>query len=303
MASSWALGGLTPLQLLKRVGQQISKDDVSGRAAQLSYYFLLALFPLLIFMVSLLGYLSGPGSELRQALLDNLSRVMPGSASELVHKTIDQVFRSRGGGKLIFGLLGALWAASAGMAALTKTLIIAYNVQETRPWWKRRSIAVGLTIAVSLLVMASLVLVLYGGRLAEFIAGHVGFGSAFVIAWRIIQWPAVLVVMLLAFGLIYYFAPNLKKPEWHWITPGAVVGLGLWLLGSLGFRIYLSYFNSYGATYGSLGALIILMLWFYISGFAVMTGGEVNSEIGRAGEEAETKRAEHRAIERELKAA
>src|SRR5215510_15502867 len=113
MASLWKLGGLTPLQLVKGVGQEISKDDVSGRAAQLAYYFLLALFPLLIFLVSLLGYLSGPGSQLRHTLLDNLSRVMPDSASALVHRTIEQVFRSRGRGKLIFGLLGALWAASA----------------------------------------------------------------------------------------------------------------------------------------------------------------------------------------------
>jgi membrane protein len=300
MASIWSLGGLTPLQLAKRVGRQIAEDDVSGRAAQLSYYFLLALFPLLLFLVSLFGYLAGPGSELRQALLDNLSRVMPGSASELVQKTIDEVVRSRGRGKIIFGLLGALWAASAGMAALTDTLNIAYNVKETRPWWKRRLIAIGLTIATSVLVIFSLILVLYGGKLAQFISSHVGLADTFVLAWKIIQWPAVLVVMCLVFGLIYYFAPNLKKREWHWITPGAVTGLVLWLLGTFAFRIYLSYFNSYGATYGSLGALIILMLWFYISGFAVLVGGEVNSEIGRAAEKAEERESQHQQIEQEL---
>jgi membrane protein len=300
MASLWKLGGLTPLELGKRVVQEIGKDDLAGRAAQLAYYFLLALFPLLIFLVSLLGYLSGPGSQLRQGLLDNLSRVMPDSASELVHRTIDQVVGSRGGGKLIFGLLGALWAASAGLAALTDTLNIAYSAEETRPWWKRRLVAIALTIAVSVLVIFSLVLVLYGGRIAAFIAAHVGFTDAFVLAWKIIQWPAVLVVMSLAFGLVYYFAPNLKKREWHWVTPGTVTALMLWLLGSFVFRTYLSYFNSYGATYGSLGALIILMLWFYISGFAVLIGGEVNSEIGRAAEKAEEQEDQHRKIEQEL---
>lgn len=303
MASLWSLGGLTPLELIKRVGQQISQDDISGRAAQLAYYFLLALFPLLIFLVSLLGFLSAPGSQLRQALLDNLSRVMPGSASELVHKTIDEVFRSRGGGKLILGILGALWAASAGMGALTDTLNVTYNVEEDRPWWKRRLIAIGLTIATSVLVIVALVLVLYGGRLAEFISRHVGLGDSFVLAWKIIQWPAVLLVMSVAFGLIYYFGPNLKRREWHWITPGVVAGLFLWLLGTFAFRIYLSYFNSYGATYGSLGAVIILMLWFYISGFAVLVGGEVNSEIGRAAEHTEQREEQHRRIEQELKAA
>jgi membrane protein len=300
MASLWSLGGLTPIQLIKRVGEQISKDDLSGRAAQLAYYFLLALFPLLIFLVSLLGYLSGPGSQLRQALLDNLGRVMPGSASELVQKTIDQVFTSRSGGKLILGILGALWAASAGIAALSNTLNVAYGVEETRPWWKRRLIAIGLTIAVSALVLMALVLVLYGGRLAGLISRRVELGDTFVLVWKIIQWPAVLVVMCVAFGLVYYFGPDLKKREWHWITPGAVAGLFLWLLGTFAFRIYLSHFNSYGATYGSLGAVVILVLWFYISGFAVLVGGEVNSEIARAAEHGEE---QQRTIKPELKAA
>src|SRR4051812_42458930 len=135
MASMWNLGGLTPLQLVQRVGQEVSKDDISGRAAQLAYYFLLALFPLLIFMISLLGFMAGAGSALRQGLMENLSRVMPGSASDLVQKTIDDVIRSSGGGKLIFGLLTALWAASNGMGAITETLNVAYGVEETRPWW------------------------------------------------------------------------------------------------------------------------------------------------------------------------
>ena len=296
----WKLGGLTPLQMLNRVGQEISKDDISGRAAQLAYYFLLALFPLLIFMISLLGFMAGAGSDLRQALMENLSRVMPGSASDLVQKTIDDVVRSSGGGKLLFGLLAALWAASNGMGAITDTLNVAYGVEETRPWWKRRLVAVGLTIGVSLLVILSLVLVLYGGKLAEFLSAHVGLGSAFVIAWQIAQWPAVLILMFIAFGLIYYFAPNLKKPEWHWISPGAAVGLVLWLLGSLAFRTYLHYFNSYSATYGPLGAVIILMLWFYISGFAVLVGGEVNSEIGKASEESSKRERQQRRVEQEL---
>jgi membrane protein len=303
MASLWKLGGLTPLDLGKRVGQETSEDDISGRAAQLSYYFLLALFPLLLFLISLLGFFAGPGSELRQTLMENLARVMPGSASELVHKTIDEVFRSRGSAKLILGLLGALWAASAGLAALTDTLNIAFDVEETRPWWKRRLVAVGLTIASSLLVICSLVLVLYGGKIAEFLSANVGLGPSFVIAWKIIQWPAVLVLMFLTFSLLYYFAPNLEKPEWHWITPGAAVGLVLWLLGSLAFRVYLSYFDSYSATYGSLGAVIILMLWFYISSFAVLIGGEVNSEIGKATEEAEQKEEKRTRMLQELRAA
>lgn len=303
MASIWNLGGLTPLTLGKRVAAEISKDDLSGRAAQLAYYFLLALFPLLIFLISLFGYLAGPGSELRQALMENLSRVMPPTASDMVQKTIDEIVKARGAGKLLFGLLAALWAASNGMGAITETLNVAYNVQETRPWWKRRLVAVGLTIAVSLLVIFSLVLVLYGGKLAEFLAANIGLGTTFVIAWKVLLWPAVLMLMFIAFGLIYYFAPNLEKPEWHWITPGAAVGLVLWVMGSLAFRIYLQFFDSYSATYGSLGALIILMLWLYISGFAVLIGGKVNSEIGKAAEAAEQKETERHRMLQELRAA
>lgn len=303
MASIWNLGGLTPLTLGKRVAAEISKDDLSGRAAQLAYYFLLALFPLLIFLISLFGYLAGPGSELRQALMENLSRVMPPTASDMVQKTIDEIVKARGAGKLLFGLLAALWAASNGMGAITETLNVAYNVEETRPWWKRRLVAVGLTIAVSLLVIFSLVLVLYGGKLAEFLAANIGLGTTFVIAWKVLLWPAVLMLMFIAFGLIYYFAPNLEKPEWHWITPGAAVGLVLWVMGSLAFRIYLQFFDSYSATYGSLGALIILMLWLYISGFAVLIGGKVNSEIGKAAEAAEQKETERHRMLQELRAA
>jgi membrane protein len=303
MASLWKLGGLTPLKLGKRVGAEIGEDEISGRAAQLSYYFLLALFPLLLFLISLLGYFAGPGSELRQSMMENLGRVMPASASDLVQKTLDEVVNSRGGGKLLFGMLAALWAASNGMGAITETLNIAYDVKETRAWWKRRLVAVGLTVAASLLVICSLVLVLYGGQLAEFLGGYVGLGETFVMVWKIVQWPAVLGLMFLTFSLIYYFAPNLEKPEWHWITPGAALGLVLWLLGSLAFRIYLSFFNSYSATYGSLGAVIILMLWFYISGFAVLVGGEVNSEIGKAAEEAEQKEEKRSRMLEELRAA
>jgi membrane protein len=303
MESLWKFGGLTPLKLGKRVAAEISEDDISGRAAQLAYYFLLALFPLLLFLITLLGYFAGPGSELRQGLLDNLVRVMPQSASDMVQQTMDQVVQARGPGKLLFGMLAALWAASNGMGAITDTLNIAYDVKETRPWWKRRLVAVGLTVATSLLVITSLVLILFGGKLAEFLGANIGLGSTFVIVWKIAQWPAVLGLMFLTFSLIYYFAPNLEKPEWHWITPGAAVGLILWLVGSFAFRIYLSYFDSYSATYGSLGAVIILMLWFYISGFAVLIGGEVNSEIGKAAEEAEQKEEKRTRMLQELQAA
>jgi membrane protein len=280
--SLWKFGGLTPLGVIKRVVAEIDHDDVWGRSASLSYYFLLALFPALLFMVSLLGMFAGPGTELRTGLFQNLARVLPASASDLVAKTVTEVHQASGVGKIIFGLLTALWAASGGMSAIITTLNICYDVVETRPWWKQKLTAVSLTIGISALVIFALTITLYGGHLVEWIGGKLALGSAAVLAWKIVQWPIALGAMLLVFAAIYYFAPNLKRPEWYWISPGASIGLILWILASVGFRIYLQFFNTYSKTYGSLGAVIILMLWFYLTAFSILMGGEVNSEITHA---------------------
>jgi membrane protein len=282
----WKLGGLTWKDLAKRVWQQMNEDDVFGRAAQLSYYFLLALFPLLLFLMTLLGLFAEAGSELRQSLLTYLGQVMPASATELVNKTLTEVSDSAGGGKLSFGVLAALWAASNGMGAISETLNIAYNVKESRPWWKIRLITVGLTIALAILIITALTLTLYGHRIAEAIAASYGLSSVFTLTWKIAQWPLILLFILISFNLIYYFGPDLKDQDWKWVTPGSGVAILLWLLVSFGFRAYLSFFNSYSATYGSLGALIIMMLWFYLTGLAILIGGEINSEIENAAAEA-----------------
>jgi membrane protein len=286
MASMWKLGGLTWKELGKRVWHEIQADDIFGRAAQLSYYFLLALFPLLLFLTSLLGYFAEAGTELRENLLGYLGTVMPASASDLVRTTVDEISRAKGGGKLSFGILATLWAASNGMGAISESLNVAYNVKETRPWWKARLASIGLTIALAVLIISALTLVLYGGEIADKIAASFAFGSAFTITWKILQWPLVLFFVLLSFSLIYYFAPDLRDQDWKWITPGSVIGVTLWLLVSFGFRAYLHFFNSYSATYGSLGAVIILMLWFYLTGAAILIGGEINSEIENAAAEA-----------------
>ena len=279
MASLWKLHGLSPLALLKNVWAEIQQDEVFGRAAQLSYYFLLALFPLLIFLTSLIGIALGSGSDLRQSLFSYLAEVMPPSAFQLIESTMLEISKASTGGKLSFGLLAALWAASNGMGAITEALNVAYDVKESRPWWKTRLQAIGLTTALSVLIISALLLVLYGGKIVEVLAANFDFGSAFVMTWKIAQWPIVFAVMLLAFALIYYFAPDLRDQKWAWVTPGAVIGVVLWLLASFGFRTYLHFFDSYSATYGSLGAVIILMLWLYLTGVAVLVGGELNAEL------------------------
>lgn len=279
MASLWKLHGLSPLAVLKRVWSEIQEDDVFGRAAQLSYYFLLALFPLLIFLTSVIGIALGSEASLRQSLFSYLAQVMPPSAFSLIEATMLEISSASSGSKLSLGLLAALWAASNGMGAISEALNIAYDVKESRPWWKHRLGAIGLTVALSVLIITALLLVLSGGRIVEFLAANFGFGSVFITTWKIAQWPIVLAFMLLAFALIYYFAPDIREQKWTWITPGAVLGVFLWLLASFAFRTYLQFFDSYSNTYGSLGAVIILMLWLYLTGLAVLIGGELNAEL------------------------
>jgi membrane protein len=282
MPSLWKLGGLSWLQLAKRVWNEIQKDNVFGRAAELSYYFLLALFPFLIFLTSIIGFVLGSGTGTRHMLFTYLARIMPPSAFQLIDSTMYEVSAASSGGKLSFGLLAALWAASNGLTAITDSLNQAYDLKESRPWWKQRLVSIGLTTALSVLILGALVLVVAGGKIAEWLAAHYGFGPVFPTAWKIIQWPVVLAWMMLAFALIYYFAPDFRKQAWQWLTPGAAIGVALWLLVSLGFRVYLHFFDSYSATYGSLGAVIVLMLWLYFTGAAVLIGGEINSEIENA---------------------
>ena len=265
------------------------EDAILDRAAQLSYYFLLALFPLLLFLTTLFGYIDGAGSHLRNKLMSYLGDVVPASALQLVVVTIDEVTNARGGGKLSIGLLIALWAASSGVNAMGQALNAAYDVRETRPWWKLRLISLALTVALAVLIISALLIVLYGGRLGHSVAALIHEGGAFSVVWRILQWPICLTSVFTAFSLIYHFAPNVgAKPgskrlpasdyRRRWLSPGVVVAVVLWLLVSLGFRLYLHFFNSYSATYGSLGALIILMFWFYLTGAAILLGGEVNCE-------------------------
>jgi Predicted membrane protein len=273
------LGGQDWKTLAKRVWADIGKDKIFLNSAALAYYFLLALFPLLLFLTSVIGVLLGSGTGLRHSLFNYLSSVLPSSASDLVSNTMYEVSDASGGGKISFGILAALWAASNGMGAISESLNVAYHVEETRPWWKQRFTAVGLTIALAVIIISALVLVLYGGRIADGLAASYGLGDTFTILWKVLQWPIVLFALLSGFALIYYWAPSLKDQDWKWVTPGSVVAVCLWLIVSFVFRVYLHYFDSYSKTYGSLGAVIILMLWFYVTGAAILIGGEINSNI------------------------
>jgi membrane protein len=303
MPSLWKFGGLTPLKLTQLAITKIGKDELSTRSAALSYYFILALFPMLLFLVSLVGVFAGPGSQLRDSIISGLGRLAPGSASELVHSVVNQTFKSSSGLKLAMGLLGALWAASGGMGAVVVSLNVVYRVKETRAWWKQKLTIIGLTLALAALIVVALVLVLYGGKIGQLLATQIGLSDVFRIAWKVLQWPFSFAAMFLSFSIIYYFGPNLGERKWYWVTPGAVAGVALWLVASLGFRLYLQFFNSYSATYGSLGAVIILMLWLYITGFAVLIGGELNWIIENEDKKTAAFEEKKRLIEQRMKAA
>jgi membrane protein len=231
MPSLWKFSGLTPLKLVQ----------LDYQHAQ--------------FLVSLIGMLAGAGSQLQERIVSSLDRLAPGSASDLVRNVVYQTFKSSSGIKLAAGILGALWAASSGMSAVVVSLNKIYQVLETRLWWKQKITIVGLTIALAALIIIALALTLYGGKIGEAIFAHIGAGDAFRTSWKVLQWPVSFGAMYLAFSTIYYFAPDIQERRWYWVTPGSVAGVGLWLLASLGFRLYLHFFNSYSATYGSLGRL------------------------------------------------
>lgn len=303
LPSLWKFGGLTPLKLIQLSYKKIGEDELSTRSAALSYYFLGALFPMLLFLVSLVGVFAGPGSPLRDNIISGIGRLAPGSASSLIHAVINQTFKSSSGIKLAAGILGALWAASGGMSAVVTSLNKIYRTPETRPWWKQKATVIGLTLALAALIIIAIVLVLYGGKIGGAIASQVGLGNVFATAWKILQWPVSFFAMFLSFSLVYYFAPNVAERRWFWVTPGSVVGVLLWLIASAAFRVYLHFFNNYSATYGSLGAAVILMLWLYITGFAILIGGEVNQVIENEDKKAAELAAKKREIQIPLKAA
>jgi membrane protein len=271
------IGGLTFKELAVRTWREANEDNILGRAAELAYYFLLALFPMLIFLTSLVGFLPG----LREAIFTALGKFVPGEAMRLVSETISDVTRHRSGGLISFGVLGALWAASGGVTAVMGTLNAAYDAREERSFWKIRLIAISLTVMLALLVMGGTALVMFGDRFAVWFGERLGMGPSFTVIWGVIHYLVGLALLFLGLELIYYFGPNVEQ-DWKWVTPGAVFAVVSMVVASLLFSLYLRFAPDYSATYGSLGAVIVLMLWLYLIGAVILIGGEINAEIAHA---------------------
>ena len=266
-------------ELAKRTYGEVLADNCLGLAAQLAFYFFLALFPALLFVVALISYV--PVEGLVDSITGMLARVAPLEVLTLVKEQIFKIAQDKNGGLLTIGMIGTIWSTSSGVTAIIDTLNQAYDIQESRAWWKVRVISLVLTIALAVFIVFSFALVLVGPTLAEKVATWAHMGPVFEWTWKILQWPVVFCLIAFAIAIVYYYAPDAEQ-EWIWITPGSVFATVLWLLISLGFKFYVAQFGSYNATYGTIGGVIVTMLWFYVSSLAILVGAELNAEIEHA---------------------
>jgi membrane protein len=266
-------------ELLTRTVRETMHDNGLGLAAQLAFYFFLALFPALIFLLALASLM--PLEDFTGQVTQMLAPVAPAAVIEIVRQQMLEIARGDSTGLLSLGLLGAIWSSSAAIVAVIGALNTAYDIEDSRPWWKVRLAAIALTIALAIFTVLSFVLIVAGPEIAEGIARRFGLGEAFVWTWAIIRWPIAFALVSTAIALLYYWAPDADQ-DWVWITPGSVVATLLWVVASLGFRYYVVNFGNYDAAYGTIGGIIVLLLWFYLSGFVVIVGAELNAEIEHA---------------------
>jgi membrane protein len=271
--------GLGWRELVSRTIKETNDDDGLGLAAQLAYYFFLALFPALLFLLGLASFFHF--ANLGDVLAGSVGRVAAPELVEVLRQQLEQISNSKSGGILSIGFLGALWSSSAALVSIVSALNRAYDIEESRPWWKVRLVAMGLTIGLAVFILSAVTLVLAGPTLAEMVGAWAGLGPAFVWTWKIVQWPLVFVLIAVALAVVYYFAPDADQ-EWTWVSPGAVLATTLWLVASLIFRFYVVNFGSYQQTYGALGGVIVLMLWLYLTGLAILVGAEMNAEAEHA---------------------
>ena len=269
--------------VVKRSVREFREDNLTDWAAALTYYGILSIFPALLVMVSILGLI---GESATQPLLDNLATVAPGPAQEIFTSAIQNLNQSQGAAGILFvvGLATALWSASGYVGAFMRASNSIYEVEEGRPFWKLRPVQIAVTLTMMILLVIGAVAVVVTGPLAEEVGNVIGLGSAAVTAWDIAKWPVLVLLVSFMFSVLYWAAPNVKQPGFRWLTPGGVLAVVLWIGASAAFAFYVASFASYNKTYGSLGGVIIFLVWLWISNIAVLLGAEVNAEVERARE-------------------
>jgi len=266
--------------ILRRTGRAVYEDDCLGWAAELAFFWFLALFPALLFVVALAS--SFPVQHLVDVVVGSLARVLPGDMLVLVREQLDQIAHGPPHGVLALSLLGALWSSSSAMTAIIDTLNQAYHVREGRPWWRVRLLATGLTVVLIAFTLVAIALVMIGPALAEYLESRLGVPRRFAWLWAIAEWPLVFGLVVTAVGWVYHFAPDVRRRR-PWVTPGSVTATLLWVLASLGFKWYAAHFGDYQKTYGAIGGVIVALLWLYASGLAILVGAELNAAIEEEG--------------------
>lgn len=271
--------GLSPIGTVKQAGKEFTADDMNTHAAALTYRILLAVFPFLIFILTLLGALGM--EDFFNKMLDEARRAFSADLYSQFETIINQVQSGSNGGLLSFGLILALWSAAGGVRSVMHALNVAYDVKEERPMIKQYLVSLGFTVGLAIILIAALALMFLGPQSMEWLADQIGLGSVFVTVWTWLRIPVAILLMVFAVALIYYFFPNVDQP-FRIVSPGSAIAVIGWLLATLGFSLYLSNFANYNATYGSLAGVIILLFYFFISSAVLLFGAEVNAVIFKA---------------------
>jgi len=266
-------------ELTKRAVKESLDDNVFDLAAQQAYYFFFALFPALLFAIAVASFF--PLQGLIDETVTMMSRFAPKDVIDIISGAMQSLSKQNSGGVLTFAFLITIWSSSGAMLSIITTLNAAYDVTESRPWWKTRLTAIGLTVGIAFFILVSMFLIIAGPTVAENIATRMHLGPAFKWAWMILQWPVVFAFVATGIGLVYYFAPDVEQ-DWVWITPGSVLATLLWVAVSLGLKVYYTLVPNANAAYGTIGGIMVLMLWFYLSGIALLLGAEMNAEIEHA---------------------
>ncbi|MGW2546831.1 YihY/virulence factor BrkB family protein [Kitasatospora sp. NPDC001574] len=266
---------------LRRTGKEFLEDELPDRAAALTYYGVLAIFPALLVLVSVLGVI---GQSATGAVLDNLQNLAPGAARDILRDAVDQLRNSGGGVSsvlLVVGLAGALWSASGYVAAFIRSSNAVYDIREGRPVWKTTPLRLGLTLLLMVLLAASAVIVVFTGPLADRVGRALGLGGTALTVWSVAKWPVLLVLVVLMIAVLYWAAPNVRDRGFRWVSPGSVLAVVLWMAASAGFALYVANFSSYNKTYGTLAGVIVFLVWLWISNLAILLGLEFDAELSR----------------------
>ncbi|HSH61329.1 MAG TPA: YihY/virulence factor BrkB family protein [Acidimicrobiales bacterium] len=267
--------------VLKRTVREFKEDALTDRAAALTYYGVLAIFPALLALVSVLGLV---GQSATQPLVDNLGKVAPGPAKDIFTTAIQNLQKSKGSGGILFivGLAAALWSASGYVAAFMRASNAIYDVEEGRPIWKKGPVRLGVTIVLVVLLAISALAVAVTGPLADQLGQVLGIGKSVVTVWDIAKWPVLLLIVSFMFAILYWASPNVRQPGFRWVSPGGIVAVIIWVVASAAFAFYVANFGSYNKTYGALGGIIIFLVWLWLSNIAILLGAEFNAELERA---------------------